>query len=36
MDQESACRYHSYVLIEKLKYGDRKINQVTADIIVVT
>ena len=36
MDQESACRYHSYVLIEKLKYGYKKINQVAAVIPVVT
>ena len=36
MDQESACRYHRHLLIEKLKYGYRKNTQVTADIIVVT
>ena len=36
MDQESACRYHSYVLIEELKYGYRKINQVAVDIHVAT
>ena len=36
MDQESACRYHCHLLIEELKYGYKKINQVAVAIPVAT